>query len=567
MASAARFLYIIGLHQVHQRVKYITQNPEHQINHEPGPPIIVPAAPGKIGSPKHQSDTTDKAGQAEDQGQKARTKPRQSPLDPARDHTDHHTNQRQQPFRSGKPPLPPTVEKSTNGLHKKHAATDDQRIAQCQKQQNQQIVEDLKLLVRIPSVAKHGEDGLPFGKAVDDVLSASARLFRDNGIPMEMSADRKYALAVLESEGDGIGVFAHGDVVPVNDDWIKTTPFDPIEENGILYGRGVGDNKCAIVGMLYAIRALQAAGVTLKSRITFYVGGCEEAGMEDIKAFAENERMPAVSVVPDGGFPVGIGEKSILRVICRSKDSLTDVVKLDGGKAFNTVLDHVEVELRSGETFAVDGVPAHASYPRAGVNAGGKAVEQLLPKVCDGDQKLLSAYAHAIGDVYGGNLDIATTGDFGKLTCANGISRVEDGHLVFTLDIRYGTELACPVCEERLRAALDHLGFTMEIKEHKYGFQLDSNAPELQILLDICRELFHRPDAKPIRMGGGTYARYLKNAWSIDACPGPHPECLPKGRGGPHQSDEALTVDTFLKVIETLALALARLDAHLQKKA
>lgn len=433
------------------------------------------------------------------------------------------------------------------------------------RQHRQEIVEDLKLLVRIPSVADHGADGLPFGKGVDEVLSASARLFQRNGIPMEVARDRKYALAVLEGEGDGIGIFAHGDVVPVNDDWIKTPPFDPKEEDGVLYGRGVGDNKCAIVGMLYAIRALQAAGVTLKSRITLYVGGCEEAGMEDIRAFAENERMPAVSIVPDGGFPVGIGEKSILRVICRSRDTLTDVVKLDGGKAFNTVLDHVEVALRSGETFCVEGLPAHASYPRAGVNAGGKAVEQLLDKVCDADHKLLSAFAHAIGDVYGGNLDIATTGDFGKLTFSNGISRVEDGHLVFTLDIRYGTELACPVCEKRLGAALDRLGFTMEIKEHKYGFHLAEDAPELRILLDICRELFNKPEAKPIRMGGGTYARYLKNAWSIDACPGPHPVCLPKGRGGPHQSDEALPIDTFLKVVETLVLALSRLDAHLQR--
>lgn len=67
-------------------------------------------------------------------------------------------------------------------------------------------------------------------------------------------------------------------------------------------------------------------------------------------------------------------------------------------------------------------------------------------------------------------------------------------------------------------------------------------------------------------MGGGTYARWLKNAWSVDAAPGPGPEGLPKGRGGVHQSDEALRIDTFLKGAETLALALVRLDDHLQKK-
>ena len=428
----------------------------------------------------------------------------------------------------------------------------------------QEIISDMIKLVSIPSIAKHGEDGLPFGKGVDNVLCASAQLFCDNDIPMQVSQDRKYALAICEGQGDGIGIFAHGDVVPVNDDWIKTKPFEPIEENGILYGRGVSDNKSAIIEALYALRALRAAGVTLKNRITVYVGGCEEAGMQDIKAFVKNERMPAVSIVPDGSFPVGIGEKGILRVICRSRDVLSDVVKLDGGSAFNVVLDQVQVALRDGETFTVEGMPAHASRPGRGVNAAEKAAQQLVDRVCDGDKKILSAFAHAIGDCYGGNLNIASEGAFGKLTCANGITRIEDGHLVFTFDIRFGTEMDGDDCVNRLRASLEALGFTMEIKENKPGFLLDESAPELQIILDVCREMFDKPEAKPIRMSGGTYARMLKNAYSVDSAPGPLPEGLPKGHGGVHQSDEALSVDSLIRCIESLTLMIARLDAYLQ---
>lgn len=430
----------------------------------------------------------------------------------------------------------------------------------------QEMIADMMALVRIPSIAKHGEDDLPFGKEVDNILCASAQLFNDNGIPMQVSRDRKYALAICEGAGDGIGVFAHGDVVPVNDDWIKTKPFEPIEENGTLYGRGVADNKSGIIEALYALRALRAAGVTLKSRVTVYVGGCEEAGMQDIKAFVDNERMPAVSIVPDGGFPVGVGEKGILRVICRSRDVLSDVVKLDGGTAFNVVLDRVQVALRDGEAFTVEGMPAHASRPQIGVNAALKAAQQLTMNVCDGDKKILSAFAHAIGDCFGGNLNIASEGAFGKLTCANGITRIEDSHLVFTLDIRYGTEMDGADCVGRLCDALENLGFTMEIKENKPGFLLDENAPELQIILDICRKLFEKPEAKPIRMSGGTYARMLKNAYSVDSAPGPLPEGLPKGHGGVHQSDEALSVDSLIRVTESLALMIARLDAYLQEK-
>ena len=429
------------------------------------------------------------------------------------------------------------------------------------------MVSDLLELVRIPSVAGEKDGDLPFGKESDRALQAAAKLFNDHGFSVKLCREDGYALCVLEGAGDGIGIFAHCDVVPVNeDDWIKTKPFEPIEENGILYGRGVRDNKSGAVEALYALLALQAAGVPLKNRITIYLGGCEEAGMGDMQAFVEKERIPSVSLVPDSGFPVSIGEKGILRVTCRSRDTLCDVVKLDGGQAFNVVLDHVQVALKNGESFSVDGLPSHASRPENGINAALKAAQQLATLVCDGDKKILSSFAHAIEDCHGGNLNIASDGQFGKLTCANGIVHIEDGHLVFTLDIRYGIEMDGSDCVNRLRASLEALGFTMEIKENKAGFLLDESAPELQIILGVCRELFDKPDAKPFLMSGGTYARMLPNAYSMDNTPGSVVEGLPKGHGGAHQSDEAVSVEAIVKGAECLALMVARLDDYLSSK-
>lgn len=425
----------------------------------------------------------------------------------------------------------------------------------------QDMVSDLMELVRVPSIAGERVGELPFGQEVDRALRVAARLFEKHGFTVKVSHQSGYALAISEGEGDGIGIFAHCDVVPVNDDWVKTKPFEPIEENGFVYGRGVGDNKSAVIEALYALLALRAAGVPLRKRITVYMGGCEEAGMGDILAFVQQEQMPAVSIVPDGGFPVGIGEKSILRAICRSKDTLCDVVKLDGGEAYNVVLDQVEVALKNEESFRVVGTPAHASRPQKGCNAGGLAVNELLTiPVCEGDKKILSAFAHAISDCFGGNLNIASDGAFGKLTCANGIVRVDKGHLVFSLDIRFGTELDNADCADRLCTCLDALGFTTEITENKPGFLLDENAPELQIILDVCRQVFQKPEAKPIRMSGGTYARYLRKAYSIDSAPGALPADLPKGHGGVHQSDEALSVDAFVQTTLALAVMVARLD-------
>lgn len=426
-----------------------------------------------------------------------------------------------------------------------------------------EIVRDLKTLVRIPSISKEGKDGLPFGKQVDDALVAAATLFTDNGIPMEVKHDAGYALAVCEGEGDGIGLFGHADVVPVNDDWVKTTPFEPLEENGVLYGRGVSDNKAGVIACLYALRALKAADVELKSRLTVYVGGSEETGMNDLEAFVERERMPEVSITPDSDYPVSVGEKGILHVECRSRDTLTAITRFEGGQAYNVVLDRVVVEI-GGELLTFEGLAAHAAHPERGVNAAYKAAEQLCQRsdLCESDRRILEGLRDTVCGFHGAEVDIYSEGVFGKLSCANGIVRIEDGHLVFTLDIRYGNEFDHAAGIPRLVAAMDARGYDAIIKSNSPGFLLDENGAHMNCILQSYRDAAGRPDATPYKTYGGTYARRLRNAFAVDhSLPWDKNALgLPSGHGGAHQSDEALSVDALLGGIMALALALGRLD-------
>lgn len=447
----------------------------------------------------------------------------------------------------------------------------------------EEIVSDLVALARIPSISQAGKDGLPFGGDVDNVLNASATLFEKYGIPMAVRHESGYAVAICEGEGDGIGLFGHADVVPVNNDWIKTTPFVPVEENGVLYGRGVNDNKAGVIASLYALRALNAAGVDLRSRITVFVGGSEETGMQDMDAFVQNERMPAISIVPDSGFPVSVGEKGIMRVNALSRKPLQDVAKLDGGKAYNVILDHVVVEVpdtvelraalpeavaENGKlTFTIDGLTSHAASPEGSVNAAQKAAEKLctLP-ICENDRQILLALAKVISGYYGEALNIFSTGVFGNLSCANGITRVEgDGRLFFTLDIRYGNEVDASQTIRNLTDALDALGFTAEVTENDEGFLLDESGKPMEIILSSCREACNMPEAQPFKTYGGTYARKLRNAFALSHS-GPQkrerPE-LPAGHGGAHQSDELLDIDALLEGIKCIALMVGRLDAYL----
>ena len=66
-------------------------------------------------------------------------------------------------------------------------------------------------------------------------------------------------------------------------------------------------------------------------------------------------------------------------------------------------------------------------------------------------------------------------------------------------------------------------------------------------------------------MGGGTYARKLRNAFSLShSAPWSHKSLdLPEGHGGGHQSDEALGIDALLDGIKYIALILGRMDNYL----
>lgn len=438
------------------------------------------------------------------------------------------------------------------------------------------IVRDLCNLASIPSISQQGKDEFIYSKEVNDALLKSRELYARFGFDLKVNEKDGYAIFISEGKGDGIGLFGHADVVPVNDDWVKTSPFSPKEENGILYGRGVSDNKAGIICSLYALAALKSAGTFPKNKITSYVGGSEETGLLDIAAFVKNEKMPFVNVVPDSDFPVSLGEKGILHIDAKSRLPLSDVVKFEGGRAYNVVLDDVLVKLsdeiknlpiniyKDNEAH-FKGLTAHAAYPEGSENAAYKAAISISEcnEISRIDREIMSGFAKCIEGYYGENLGIASSGAFKNLTCCNGIVRVEDdGKLFFTLDIRYGNEISGNEIIKNASKNLEKYGFEVVNHTDDEGFLLDSDCPESKVILDACREVSGISDAEPYLTFGGTYARRLKNAYAINhSAPFDISTLgLPKGHGGPHQSDEALSIDAFITGIKTLAAIILGLD-------
>ena len=444
----------------------------------------------------------------------------------------------------------------------------------------EEIVQTLMGLIRIPSVKSEPEPHAPFGENCAAALEAAHKLYEREGL--ETKKTDSYALASYGSGTHTLGVFAHADVVPVNAaDWTVCAPFEPVVRDGFVYGRGSDDNKSGVVASLYAVKMLRELGLPFDGKLLLYTGSNEESGMADMAEFVKNEPMPDISLVPDGGYPFSYGEKSILRLYLTSKTAFREILDVTGGKAANMVLDRADARIidkpelfdelnriaaaddritvdkaDDGITVTAKGVASHAAHPEDAVNALGILAEVLekCQHLCENDRTIFGRVSALLADCNGASLGVPLTDPvFGALTAANGIVRTESGKPSLSFDVRFGS---AATCEEVLAKLKQHTSDDWKAENIRAtdGFLLDVNGEVPKRILEVYRTVSGQRDAVPFLMGGGTYARHLKNAYSVGTaawykCKSP---VLLKGHGGAHQSDEFLCIDAFLEAIKIL---------------
>jgi acetylornithine deacetylase/succinyl-diaminopimelate desuccinylase-like protein len=144
---------------------------------------------------------------------------------------------------------------------------------------------DLEALVRIPSVSVPAFDQSHVAASAE----ATARLFRDAGLPdvrIVAVAGGRPAVIARRPAPEGaptVLLYAHHDVQPPGDEaaW-DSPPFEPVERDGRLYGRGAADDKAGIAAHLAALRAFGGAPPV---GVTVFVEGEEEIGSPTLGAF------------------------------------------------------------------------------------------------------------------------------------------------------------------------------------------------------------------------------------------------------------------------------------------
>jgi acetylornithine deacetylase/succinyl-diaminopimelate desuccinylase-like protein len=165
------------------------------------------------------------------------------------------------------------------------------------------VRQDLERLVRIPSVAFPGFDH----SQVERSAAAVAELLRGAGLPDVQIVRAGGQPAVIGRKPAPQGaptvlLYAHHDVQPTGDlaEW-RSEPFEPVEREGRLFGRGASDDKA---GVMAHVAALRAFGDDLPVGVVVFVEGEEEFGSESLDALLREHRdslAADVIVIADSG--------------------------------------------------------------------------------------------------------------------------------------------------------------------------------------------------------------------------------------------------------------------------
>lgn len=402
------------------------------------------------------------------------------------------------------------------------------------KQYEELLVKRLGELVSINSVEGTPTNDAPFGEGPKEALQTALKMMEEDGY-RTVNLDNYIGYAEMGEGEDVIGIIGHLDVVPAKkeDGW-DTDPFTQVEKEGVLYGRGVSDDKGAIVASMIAMNVLRDLNVPLKKRIRLIMGTNEESGSRCLKHYVEKEGHVTLGFTPDGDFPGVYGEKGMIGARYYSKS--TSIVGIEGGLASNVVCGRCKATLlkkcfstkRLREYFdqnniafeveekedtvdiTVIGVPAHASTPHLGVNAITVLFQGL--KQAGMQDPFVDFYcSHFESEADGTGMGCACSDEYGALTENNGVISMKDGVIEGSIDIRFPVTMNSKDIVKMIQERAEDEGGKIEVIRTAEPLYYPPDSALVSNLVKAYQVVTGDYETEPMTMGGGTYAKGIDN--------------------------------------------------------
>ena len=440
-----------------------------------------------------------------------------------------------------------------------------------------EMIETLQKWINVPSLKAAPAPNAPFGTEIRRMLDIAMDDCTRLGLPSQIFDG--YAGHAEIGEGadeDALAILVHLDVVPEGDGW-RFPPYGAEIEDGRMYGRGTSDDKGPAVAALYAVKAVQEAGIPLKRKVKLIFGCDEESGSECIEHYKKVTTMPRSGFSPDASYPIINIEKGIIRVklIGKTSNEGLQVLSFNTGERPNVVPGKAEALVSGGSELiakiqeiasefdfpvsaeeagegtvriTVTGVNGHAAYPESARNSIG---EMLLVLRKLGAQGAVSALAEKVGMEYNGSsLKIAVEdGISGYLTSNLGIIRCNGKTVEAILDIRYPVMANPEYIVKNIQDSLP--GFDVQATQPVVPHYVPENSELVQCLLDSYCELTGL-ERKCLYTGGGTYAKELEEGVAFGAS-------FPDSEDLAHQANEYIVLEDLKKNAKIFASAIVKL--------
>ena len=405
--------------------------------------------------------------------------------------------------------------------------------------------------IRFDSSAARHSAKMPFGKGAYDSLIHFLTLAERLGF--ETNNYDGYIGEVVFGQGKPFAILCHLDVVPAGDGWTKP-PFGGIVEDGKIWGRGAMDDKGPAICVLYALKALKDKGFVPHRTIKLIVGCNEESGWGCIDYYRRTQELPEEGFSPDADFPVIYAEKGILHVRLHYPIEKSPFFFLEGGTSANMVCSYCDATPRSishkrarlsgleikGKKLYSHGKSAHGSTPEMGINA--------MRPMLDYFSVRSEIVRKIIADVFEDQFRLKELADeTGRLTMSPNIIKYRKGEIQIVCDIRYPATV--PV--EKVHERLGNFGVKYETISWQPPLFHEKDSPLIQTLLSVYQECTGKK-AEPIAIGGGTYARALKNGVGF----GPE---MPGDESVIHQPDEYISIERVGLLLDIYEKAIERL--------
>lgn len=452
----------------------------------------------------------------------------------------------------------------------------------------EEMLEDLKLLVRIDSQRGEAKEGKPFGDGPAEAIAAAEGLLRRYGF-LVTNYDNYVVTGDFGAQEKALDVLAHLDVVPVTEDWTVTAPFEPKIVGDRIYGRGTADDKGPAIALIYAMRAIKELGIPMKRSVRVILGSDEECGSGDLAYYYQKEQEAPYSFTPDADFPLINIEKGSFKGEFSGEfepeEARAYVVSFKSGDKVNVVPGRAAMALagvpasvieqkaaavtkQTGVAFTVTecadgairvdakGVAAHASTPAEGKNALTASLRLLRELPLDETKGLAALLGleklFPYEDTCGRSVGIFRENEeSGALTLCFSILEYTPQRLHGVFDARLPIGCTKENTSAPVGEALAAYGLALASDELNPPHCVPGDSWFVRTLLDSYERYFGCK-GEPLSTGGGTYVHHLERGVAFGCMTADVDNHM-------HGDDEFMEISTLLKSAKIFADAMIKI--------